>query len=111
MLAPLRECLRLWTELDEPLEAAQSRPALAQAPRGVSDLDAAVLGLQAARGALERLGACLALPQGDVRLAEIDAAQRPAPLARSSSPTGCSRLRSSRRSATRPGRTWCAGTI
>jgi class 3 adenylate cyclase len=77
-LAPLRVCLRIWTELDAPFEAARARLALAQAHRGVGDLDNAALELQAAREALQRLGAGLALAQADALLAEIEAAQRPA---------------------------------
>jgi class 3 adenylate cyclase len=77
-LAALRDCLRIWTELDAPFEAARARLALAEAYRGLGDLDRAVLELEAARGALERLGARHELARGDALLAGIDAAREAA---------------------------------
>jgi class 3 adenylate cyclase len=55
--ASARESWQLWRNLDAPYESALARVTLGQAYRAAGDGDAAVLELQAARSALEKLGA------------------------------------------------------
>lgn len=70
-LRVLRDCLRVWKDLDAPFERARARVWLAEAYRGVGDLDNAALELEAARAALERLGARHELARADELLAEV----------------------------------------
>lgn len=53
----LRNGWRLWQEVDAPYEAAKARVLLAQAYRAEGDAETAVLELEAAKSAFERLGA------------------------------------------------------
>jgi ATP/maltotriose-dependent transcriptional regulator MalT len=56
-LSRLRAACALWQELDAPYEVALTQLALARACAALGDQDAAAMGRDAARGALERLGA------------------------------------------------------
>lgn len=56
-LAPLRESLTTWLELDAPYEAARTRALLGLACRQIGDPEGAALELAAARQVFERLGA------------------------------------------------------
>ncbi|HJR45339.1 MAG TPA: adenylate/guanylate cyclase domain-containing protein [Actinomycetota bacterium] len=56
-----RQSWRLWREADLPYEAARARMMLGVALREVGDEDGALLELQAARGAFDKLGAVLDL--------------------------------------------------
>jgi class 3 adenylate cyclase len=57
----LKRSWQLWQEVDAPYEAARARMLLGAAYRAQGDEEAAVLELQAARAAFERLGAALDL--------------------------------------------------
>jgi class 3 adenylate cyclase len=57
----LKRSWQLWQDVDAPYEAAQARMLLGQAYRAQGDEEAAVLELQAAKGAFEQLGAALEL--------------------------------------------------
>jgi DNA-binding NarL/FixJ family response regulator len=56
-LAALREAVRAWEELDAPYEVARARVLIGLAFRALGDDDSAVLELDAARSALDGLGA------------------------------------------------------
>jgi class 3 adenylate cyclase len=56
---PLREALRLWTDLELPYETARTRLPLAEALRRLGDEDGCRLELESARVVFERLGAGL----------------------------------------------------
>lgn len=73
-LRGLRECLRIWTELDAPFEVARTRVQLAEAYRGIGDADSAALELDAARGVFERLGARPEQARAEKLLADLGSA-------------------------------------
>jgi len=77
-IVELRKGLRAWTEVDAPFEAAQTRRWLALAHRLSGDETSAVLELQAAKEAFERLGAHREADRCDelIRAGEQDAAGR-----------------------------------
>jgi DNA-binding CsgD family transcriptional regulator len=56
-LVLLRQALRLWSELGAPYEAARTRVLLAQACRGLGDMETADLEFDAARATFRELGA------------------------------------------------------
>lgn len=60
-VASLQRSWRMWKEADLPYEAARARMALGMALRADGDEQAAVMELQAARSAFERLGAAVDL--------------------------------------------------
>lgn len=60
-VASLRGSWRMWKEADLPYEAARARMALGNALRADGDEDAAVMEIQAARSAFQRLGAVIDL--------------------------------------------------
>jgi class 3 adenylate cyclase len=59
--ALLRESVRLWVEIEAPYEAARARELLGAAYRADSDDEGAVLEIEAARAAFDRLGAAIDL--------------------------------------------------
>jgi class 3 adenylate cyclase len=59
--ARLRDSVRLWVEIEAPYEAARAREMLGAAYRAGGDEDAAVLEIEAARAAFDRLGAAIDL--------------------------------------------------
>ncbi len=61
----LREAIDAWTELDAPYDAARARAALAEALAARGQRDRAAMELQAARSALEQLGAMLDIRKVD----------------------------------------------
>jgi class 3 adenylate cyclase len=63
--ASFTEVVHLWKELDAPYETARARTALASAHRAAGDETAALLELQAARSAFQRLGATLDAQSAD----------------------------------------------
>jgi DNA-binding NarL/FixJ family response regulator len=64
-LAPLREALRLWRDLDVPYEAARTRMLIALACRALGDEDTATMELDAARQVFARLGAAPDVARAD----------------------------------------------
>jgi tetratricopeptide (TPR) repeat protein/tRNA A-37 threonylcarbamoyl transferase component Bud32 len=60
-ITTLRRAVQLWQQIDAPFESAQTRLSLAHAYRAQGDEETAKLETQAARVALEKLGAVLAL--------------------------------------------------
>jgi class 3 adenylate cyclase len=59
--ARLRDSVGLWLEIEAPYEAARARELLGAAYRAAGDEDAAVLEIEGARAAFERLGAAIDL--------------------------------------------------
>ncbi|HVM12036.1 MAG TPA: adenylate/guanylate cyclase domain-containing protein [Actinomycetota bacterium] len=58
-IATLRQARRLWSEIDLPYEAAETRALLGEAYRAAGDEGSATLELEASRATFERLGAPL----------------------------------------------------
>lgn len=69
-VSTLRRSWRMWKEADLPYEAARARVALGVALRADGDEDAAVMEIQAARSAFERLGAIIDLRRATESLGE-----------------------------------------
>ena len=66
-LTTLRQAQRIWLELDAPYEVARTRELIAQACSALSDDEAWVLELEAARELYERLGAAPDLARVSIR--------------------------------------------
>jgi len=69
-VSTLRQGWRMWKDGDLPYEAAQARMSLGVALRADGDEDAAVMEIQAARSAFERLGAIIDLRRATESLGE-----------------------------------------
>ena len=80
----LRRAWALWQEVDLPYEAARTRVDLASAYRALGDDEAAVLELEVARSAFERLGAAPALRRVEGLLEAAGKGRAPAVAVRSS---------------------------
>jgi class 3 adenylate cyclase len=71
-VAPWRDAVRGWNEIDAPYEAARARLGLGRAYLALGDVDRAVLEIDAARDVFERLGAALDLDAVDRVLAAVE---------------------------------------
>jgi DNA-binding CsgD family transcriptional regulator len=71
-VAPLRESLGAWREIGAPYESARVRMLIAAACRELGDDDSARMELDAARAALERLGAAPDLARIDAMLGKAE---------------------------------------
>jgi class 3 adenylate cyclase len=78
-LRVLHESLSIWSDLNAPFEIARIRLRLAEAYRGLGDMDNAILELKAGKGVFERLGAKGELARVDKLRHELEKKNQMAP--------------------------------